>query len=486
MKRLYLYLIKNFIGPFILTFLISLFVLLMQFVWNYLDDLIGKGLQISIILELITYALIGLVPLALPLAILLASIMCFGNMGESFELIAIKASGISLLKLMQPLLIITILISVVAFYMANEVVPITNNKFSTLLHSVKNQRPALLLKPGVFSNEIDEYSIKIGSRSAQNSTLYDVIIYNHSQNNGNSSVTRADSGYITMSEDKKHVNLKLYDGNSYNEVANDQSATAPFRREKFSKEDVIIGVKDFDLKRPNSSKFGNYYKMLSNRQIDTIVSKMEEKYQHHIHALSTKINYNKALNTSIKEKHSEKINTTTDKTKFKPFTQQFNQQSIRTKISILSSAQKTAHKNQRILLQSETPLNNELVWINKHWIEWHKRYTFAIACLVFFLIGAPLGSIIQKGGFGLPVVTSILIFISYYLFSIIGQKVAQEGVWKVGLVLWTPTYIYLSIGLIITNQAVTDSSLLNKETYIRHFKKLFLRNKEKASTEIQY
>jgi lipopolysaccharide export system permease protein len=258
MKRLYSYLIERFIGPFLLTFFVCIFVLLMQFLWKYLDDLVGKGLETSIIVELMSYAALSLLPMALPLSVLMASIITFGNLGERFELLAIKASGVSLFKIMKPLMIFNIVVTGFAFFMANEVIPVTNAKFAALLWSVKEQRPEMIIKEGAFSNDIDGYSIKVNKVDQSNGALLDIMIYDHTQGKGNVSVTVADSGFLNISNDKQFMILTLFRGKSYTDEKTgdrDNKKTYPFRRERFDKEEVIINVKKFDLKRTDENYF---------------------------------------------------------------------------------------------------------------------------------------------------------------------------------------------------------------------------------------
>ncbi|MDA3927571.1 MAG: LptF/LptG family permease [Prolixibacteraceae bacterium] len=478
MKRLYSYLIRSFIGPFILTFLICIFVLLMQFLWKYLDDLIGKGLENSVIIELMSYAALSLVPLALPLAVLLASIMTFGNLGERFELLAIKASGVSLLTIMRPLIIFNIAITFLAFFLANEVIPVANSKFAALLWSVKKQRPEMIIKEGIFSNEIDDYSIKVSDRDKNTNALLDIMIYDHTQRKGNINVIVADSGYLNMSDDKNYMILTLYNGESYTETKpgdRNSKKTNPFRRENFEKEKLVINVQNFNLNRPNEKYFKNNYKMLNNRQIDTIATNLQEKYDSKEEIVTTSLMYNRRLNSEIKNSYypdSIKVDTLFAQLIPIQYDSVYNKLTKFQKKSVLNGAQRTAQQNLRIILQYESDLGNKLVWINKHWVEWHKKYTLSLACIIFFFIGAPLGAIIRKGGFGMPVVVSILLFISYYLISVIGEKVAREGVWKIDMVLWVPTVFYLLIGVLLTHQAVTDSWLLSTESYAKHARKI--------------
>ena len=473
MKKLNSYIIKSYVGPFVFTFFICVFILLMQFLWKYLDELVGKGLENKIIIELMSYASMSLVPMALPLAVLLASIMAFGNLGERLELLAIKSSGVSLLRIMKPLIYLNIIVTIFAFVLADYVIPVTNAKFAALLWSVREQRPEMIIKEGVFSNEIDGYSIKVSGRDPKTKALLNIMIYDHTERKGNVNVTLADSGYLNMSDDKQFMILKLYNGESYtDEKVGDRKGkeTNPFRREKFSHQELVISVKDFELKRLDEKYFKDNYKMLANKQLSYVADSLSKVRHEKEKAMAIGMKYNNLLEAQITNEYfGDSINT--DSVSATTYSLVFD--SLMTSImepnrkAILNSALQIAQQNQRTILQYQPDLYHRMIWINKHLIEWHKKYTFAIACILFFFIGAPLGAIIRKGGFGMPVVVSILLFISYYLFSMIGEKVSREGVWEIDIVMWIPTFFYLILGVLLTHQAVTDSLLLNKETYNR-------------------
>jgi lipopolysaccharide export system permease protein len=493
MKRLYSYLIERFIGPFLLTFFVCIFVLLMQFLWKYLDDLVGKGLETSIIIELMSYAALSLVPMALPLSVLMASIITFGNLGERFELLAIKASGVSLLKIMKPLIIFNIVVTGVAYFLANDVIPVTNTKFAALLWSVKEQRPEMIIKEGAFSNDIDGYSIKVNTVDKNNGALLGIMIYDHTQGKGNVSVTLADSGFLNISDDKQFMILTLFRGESYTDEKpgeRDLKKTYPFRRERFDMEEVIINVKDYDLKRTDENYFKDGYRMLKNYQLSHQVDSLENIYKERIKLASVGISYNSQLNENIQNcfrVDSLKL-LLVSKEKFQNvnFDSIYSRLSNEKKILIINKAALVAQANQRNILQFDTDLYNRLKYINRHIIEFHRKYTLSLACIIFFFIGAPLGAIIRKGGFGMPIVVSILLFISYYLVSMIGENMAREGVWTAGSSMWFSTFIYFIIGIFITHQAITDSLLLNKEMYNRLFSKLnFLRFLIPVKPEIQ-
>jgi len=285
MKRLYWYVLKTFLGPFIMTFFICVFILLMQFLWKYVDDLVGKGLDWNILAELLFYASFGLLPFAFPLSILLASIMSFGELGENYELVAMKSSGISLFRIMKPLVVVAVIITGVAFFFANYVLPHTNLRFTTLLFSIRNQRPELVLKEGVFTSEIDGYSIRIGSKDKRTNTLHDILIYDHTNNKANESITVADSGYLKMTEDKNYMVMTLYNGENFVEEEagpGSRTNTYPFRRDKFDKQVINVRVMNFDFQRRDENIYRNTYRMMNIDQLKFAEDSLLEDYQYRL------------------------------------------------------------------------------------------------------------------------------------------------------------------------------------------------------------
>ncbi len=272
MKKLHKLVIKSFIGPLILTFFFVVFILLMQFLWKYIDDLIGKGLEMSVISEFLIYTSASLVPLAMPLAVLLASLMTFGNLAENLELLAFKSSGISLIRIMAPVMVISATISIGAFMFANYVMPVTNLKMRSLLYDIQQQRPELTIKPGVFDNTLEGYSIRIGSRDSKTSLLKDILIFDHTKKQGNIRVTIADSGYMKMSADEKHLLLTLYNGRTYEEMQKLKQEkknvkSYPHQRDQFEHQEMIIEMTGFGLNRSDENLFRNAYSMLNIDQL---------------------------------------------------------------------------------------------------------------------------------------------------------------------------------------------------------------------------
>lgn len=500
MKRLYWYIIKSFLGPFFMTFFIVVFVLLMQFLWKYVDDLVGKGLDFSVLVEMLFYASFALLPYAFPLAMLLASIMTFGSLGENYELVAMKSSGISLYRIMKPLIAIAVFVTLTAFYFSNNILPNTNLRFTTLLWSVKQQRPELILQEGVFTNEMDGYSIKVGRKDKKNNMLYDLLIYDHTNNKSNESVTVADSGYLKITEDKKFMVMNLYNGVNYVEEPPDSrrdQKTYPYRRNKFEEQTIRVKVKNFDFNRRDESIFKNTYRMLNIRQLKLMEDTLNNDYYIRLQSYIVQINLNSAINTKLYNltvRHdSLKRNIKT----LKPdtlinFDEYIAGADSWIKAEIVGSALSSARNNMQNLNMFQGQLYENKKTINKYEMERHRKYTLSIAVIIFFFIGAPLGAIIRKGGLGMPVVVSILLFIAYYIVSMTGEKSAREDVWEMVGGMWFSSFIFLPIGIWLTFKAATDSAVMSAETYVkwvnkiggkRFFNKIANRNENSAGNQ---
>ena len=483
MKRLHLFIIKSYLGPLVLTFFISLFLLLMQFLWKYIDELIGKGLEWNVIAELLMYASATLVPMALPLAILLSSIMTFGNLGENYELVALKSAGISLLRIMFPLIIVSIFISVFAFYFSNNMMPYTNLKMRSLLYDVRNQRPELSLREGIFTNEIDGYSIRIGHKSKDKKMLYDLMIYDHTSGQGNKSVTFADSGEMKITGDN-FIIFTLFNGNSYNEMTENKpldKRTFPHRTDKFDKQTFVIELQGFGLNRTDENLFKNNYQMLNLKQLttaeDSLIKDANDRqrfFEQSLYSTNLFKRENKQPNaqgmliSKPDTANYEYLNTDS----------LFNNFDRTTQLKIVDLAQNYARSVVASITNGKEDLVQRSKWLNRHKIEWHRKFTLSFACLVLFFVGAPLGAIIRKGGLGMPVVISILLFILYYIIDISGQKFVKESFMPAYLGMWLSSAVLLPIGIFLTYKAANDSVILNIDTYIEFFKKFKRKSKK--------
>ena len=484
MKRLHLYILKSFVGPLFVTLIISLFVLLMQFLWVYLDELVGKGLDTGIIIEFLIYALAMLMPMALPLSMLLASIMTFGELGENNELLAMKAAGISLFRIMKPVIVLSVVISIGAFTFSNNVIPVSYKKLIALMSSIRQLRPEIVVKEGVFSNEIDGFSIKVGHKSKSNEMLYDIMIYDHRNDQGNLQVTVADSGTMKISKDKKYMILNLYSGGTHLEVEQENRTRSnyPSRTDKFDRQTIFIMLQGMELERKDESFFRNQFKALKNEQIvyfvDSLSKKIDIQRDEQVLSLSfpSPVSTNLALLT---RKDSTIRRADIHLKKYVDIDSIVTHTDPSRRLGIISGALGQARNNAQVVKQSAENLTSSVRSVNRFGIEWHKKYTYSIACLIFFFIGAPLGAIIRKGGLGMPLVVSVILFIFYWIISTTGEKFARESVSALWEGVWFSTFVFIPAGIFLTYKAVTDSAVFNIDVYTSFFRKLLFWKKIK-------
>lgn len=455
-----------------MTFFISLFILLMQFVWKYIDDLVGKGLEWYIIAKLLFLASATFVPLALPLAILLSSLMMFGNLGEHYELVAAKSAGISLIRIMRPLIIVSILISGLAFYFSNIVLPVANLKFLSLLFDVREKKLAFNIKEGVFYKGIEGYVIRVGKKDQDGNTIREVMIYDHTKHRGNTSVTLAEWGKMELTPDKRFLLFRLYNGTNYEERIDlrDASKTRPFQRTKFNEQYQSFDLSGFQLTRTDEKLFKSNYEMLNVTQllhsIDSIrKANLQDNtaFQKNLVKNFTNFSQNNLTKGVKSEKDTlQKKISGVILSNFKPTERQ----------SIIQSAKNAAVYMKENLMQNKENryIKNKL--LHKHEIVFHKKFTFSIACFLLFFIGAPFGAIIRKGGLGLPAVISTIFFVLFWILSFVGEKYAVEGVLPAYQGMWIAPSILLPIGIFLTYKASVDASLFDIDSWLSFFTKL--------------
>tara|TARA_B100000886_G_scaffold297482_1_gene225169 strand:- start:1512 stop:2888 length:1377 start_codon:yes stop_codon:yes gene_type:complete len=457
MKKLNLFIIKSFIGPFIFTFLIAVFLLLMQFLWKYIDDLVGKGLDLLTISKLLFYATARFVPIALPISVLLSSIMTFGNIAEKNELMAIKSAGISLKKCMKPLLIFIIIISVSSFLFSNYFMPFANLKAGSLLYDIRKQKPALNIKEGIFNNELSGYSIKIDKKLENGIDLKSVMIYDHTSGEGNDKVIIAEKGQMYLSENENYFIISLENGYSYYEMnINKKDEKRHLQRSKFKKDILRFDLSDFGMKRTSEELYRNHYAMMNNAQLSAAIDSIYSKS-------NTKLNL-------FKSNISNKIKFDYEKQKNNFKRKDYNVAHYKSKIynNAISSV-----KYLKSMLNNVISDQNYYQKIAiKHKVEWHRKWSLAIACIIFFLIGAPLGAIIRKGGFGMPVIVSVGFFITYHILSVTAEKMVKESEISVFVGMWIANLLLLPVGIILSYKANVDSKLLS----LSYIKKLFASN----------
>ena len=477
MKKLDLFILKTYLGPLVLTFFIALFILLMQFLWKYVDDLVGKGLEWYIIFKLLFYASSTFVPLALPLAILLSSLMMFGNMGEHYELVSIKAAGISLRRIMMPLVLVSFLISGIAFYFANTILPKANLKFLSLLYDVRSKKLAFNLKNGVFYDGIEGYVIRVGKKEKDGNTIRDVMIYDHTKHQGNVSLTTAKWGKMELSLDKKYLIFKLYDGMNYEERTDLRRhvVTRPFQRTKFREQHLLFDLSAFQLSRTDEALFKKNYEMQNVKSLLVSIDSMNNE------VLRQRETYHKSLQSNYTFfSHTDStltVSTDTLQEFQNAILLNFNRDDW---YSICQSANANSLSMKESIEMHERNLYGKSKLLHKHQIVMQKKFTFSIACFLLFFIGAPLGAIIRKGGLGMPAVVATLFFVLFWIVSFTGEKYTAEGVLPAWQGMWIAPLMLLPIGIFLTYKATIDATLFDVDSWLRFLQKI-LRIKTKQT-----
>jgi lipopolysaccharide export system permease protein len=469
MKKIYALVLKSYTGPLLATFFVSLFILLMQFLWQYIDDLVGKGLETYVIAELLFYASATFVPLALPLAILLSSLMTFGNLGEHYELVAMKSSGISLRTIMKPMIIMSLVISGFAFYFSNNVLPVANLKFRSLLYDVRKKKLAVNIKEGIFYNDLEDYIIRVGKKGKDGKSIYKVMIYNHTGKWGNTDVTVADSGYMESTPDGRYLIFTLYDGYNYQDKLDqkDSKKSHPFQRTFFKQEQRKFDLSAFELNRTNENLFKNNYQMLNISQLNYFIDSIGTSIRDR--RLNLAQNFARNYKAFLNYDSTYKVGSDTSIVRALDFPGKFTGEE---RVRITSSALTSARNMKKTLDYHLQSINSSKELLIKHEIVWHRKFTLSFACLVLFFIGAPLGAIIRKGGLGLPAVVSILFFILYHIISMIGEKSALKGAIAVPTGMWLSSVILLPLGFFLTIKATTDSPLMDMDIWNKVFMKM--------------
>ncbi|MEO8174353.1 MAG: LptF/LptG family permease [Sediminibacterium sp.] len=464
-KKLDILIIRSFIGPFIAAFAIATFVLTMQFFWLYIDDVVGKGLDLFIILKLIGLVTLFWVPMALPLALLFSSIMTFGSLGESFELVAIKAAGIPLLRFMRPLLIVSVLISGLAFLFANNIIPVTQLKLSALKYNIIVTKPAMDIKQGVFYDQIEGYVIKLGKKEKNDSIIHDVIIFE--KNNGlQDNMLMAETGLMRITQDKKALEFILKNGWRYEEKGQHGTTNTEFTRMGFKEYKKVFDLKGFGLNKSRDSAFYDP-KMLSIRQLNYAIDSLTNRDSFYLkrseREVSPYVRFSRYLDTGWAKVDTSKIR------KVKTF-DELVPDSLKPNLADAAISQLNSIKGNIGVLDIDYKEKTKTLLL--HEIEWHKKLTLSAACIVMFLIGAPLGSIIRKGGLGLPLVFAIIFFVTFHLFNTFGEKFVKSEQTSAFSGMWLSTFVLVPIAFFLTYKAMRDSQLFNQEFYYRSFKKL--------------
>lgn len=536
MKKLDRLILRSFLGPLLLTFVIAVFVLLMQFVWKYIDDMVGKGLPFNVLAELLFYAASTFVPMALPIAVLFASIMTMGSFGEKYELVAMKAGGISVRRIMMPLAMVALLLTGVAFYFANNVLPVAMLKYKMTLFDVTRKKPALNIKASEYYTDIEGYVIRANEKDPDNGMLRDIIIYDHTHRIDQSTVVTADSAIMQTSPDERYLILTLYDGHDYNEATDGNNYYArPFTRIGFHQQVMTFDLSSFAFDETNGDFFKGNYQMMNISQLKDNVARLEKNRDKHYadlqasmadrlktatmampmaaqketatplqtdtladaqddstltgtlqgkeerqleSAANSETPYAEILNgeapTLLPGHHTpgnlratQRHGIATDKPNYKAIPV-FSRQALaalspKDRQRVVSKARENMSASQNELRMYEDLLHSDDEFINRHYIEWQRKFTLSLACLVLFLVGAPFGSIVRKGGLGLPLVASVFFFVMYYVVGMIAEKsVRESAMGPEGM--WVSTLVMLPIGIVLTLVATSDGSLFARRS----------------------
>ncbi|MBO5472002.1 MAG: methionyl-tRNA formyltransferase [Bacteroidales bacterium] len=484
MKKLDQFILKSFVGPFFAILLVVVFILVMQFLWLYIDELVGKGLSLKVILEFLGWGSVTMLPLSLPLATLLASMMTLGTLGENNELLAIKAAGISLQRVMIPLGICCALISVGAFFISNDLIPVAYNKIYTLRDDIGKTKDEIKIPTGTFYNGIDGYILRVNERNDETGMMHGVMVYNHTGNKGNTSLTLADSALMKMSKDKSYLNFVLFNGSNYEETNEKKfrDTTLQFQKIDFSRQEMFIPLENYAFQKSDSSRFDDQVKSMNLKQLyhdqDSIgkLSLTAKNENYDAIRRSRTLIYNSQLDTAGKEGRSTNFNK--DVTQWR---------SIEMEITAVGKAKKAAEDMQMVLTSYSRERFQYTFKLRNIDIEILKKFALAIACFVFFFIGAPLGALIRKGGLGTPAIISVLFFVAYWVIDISGTKLARDGAVGPFHGVFFSSYVLLPTGLFLTWKAINDASIFNMDLIKSGFKKFISKIMGKArKTRIVY
>ena len=530
MKKLDRLILRSFLGPLVLTFAISVFVLLMQFLWKYIDDMVGKGLDFGVIAELLLYASATFVPMALPIAVLFASIMTMGNFGEKYELVAMKAGGISIRRVMMPMALVVLMLTGVAFVFANNVMPSAMLHYRMTLYDVTRKKPAVNIRPGEYYKDIEGYVIRVGAKSPDGCTLEDVVIYDHTRGLNESNVIVARKGVMQSTLDNRYLLFTLTDGYSYSEnTAGTNYRRRPLTTVRFERQTIAFDISSFAFSRSGEDLFKGSYQMMNITQLDAAVERLDSLLGNRIEeyhrgstanfkawaaycghpmaaqrvgeepvepvavldgnvvgnltrrvsmkrdevmdkvAKGVAVADNGVVDTAVAEDDSVAMLIASNrKATLKELLDGLDNQTRNRVLMRAKSQANTAHNDARSYAEMT---RGDTEYINRHKIEKQRKFTLSVACLLLFLIGAPFGSIVRKGGLGMPLVASVGFFVLYYVVGMISEKAVRESaLGPEGM--WVSSLVMLPIGIVLTLQATTDSALFDPPSWKRFFSRL--------------
>jgi lipopolysaccharide export system permease protein len=511
LKKLDQLMVMNFLPPFIVTFFIALFVLVMQTLWLYIDEIAGKGVGFFLMVELLGYMSVSMMPLALPIAVLISSVMVLGNFAEHYELSSFKSAGVSLIRVMIPIMVIGTFITAFSFFCSNNLIPVSNLKFRSRLYDIRKQKPALNLEEGLFNDDFKGYSIRIGEKSADNKEIRDVLIIDHSDSHKGTLVEiSADHGEMYVTQDDRYFVMKLYDGWQYQEgdVSEDGEGSYPFMRTHFNEWNKVFDLGEFQLERTDEQLFKSHHTMLTAGQLVLSIDSLDVTVQDRLDQLavanfryyspyaiedqsdveeeageSEEVAPEKDTETSAKdttkkasilpkvpEAQKKKVPQAVNryKDRQKPLEQDLEGDwreegsllySFPTgfRKELISNAERYARTISSQLTNANKSLNRKREIRVKHIFELHNKFSMALACFIFLFIGAPMGAIVRKGGFGYPILISIGFFMLYMVLTIFSKNIAERFVIEATLAAWLPCLVLFPLGLILTFRAMNDS-----------------------------
>ncbi|MEM9918240.1 MAG: LptF/LptG family permease [Bacteroidota bacterium] len=529
MKTIDKLLIKSFVPPFIVTFFIALFVLIMQFLWTYIDDIVGKGVSFFMLMELLSYLSISLVPTALPIAILISSVMVMGNLAERYELASFKSAGVPLLRVMQPLMYVTLSISFLSFVTSNNIIPVSNLQFKSRLYDIRKQKPALALETGVFNDDFRNLIIHIGAKGKDNRSIEDILIYDHNNyNRGKATMILAKKGEMYTTHDRRFFVMNLLEGTQYQETqqtVKGKDKTYPFVRTSFSEWTKVFDLSEFEINETNKELFKSHYSMLSSSQLRSAIDSIERKIDKRYESMSEQVGKYfrafktvKIVDTTLLDKAPELPGDSIEITsnlleskkiqqlqKSKPKKQSGKKAvtlqnlqneldkplaeypsllktlKIKDQTRFLNRAKSSARSIHGQADTANSTINREEESKVKHVFELNIKKSMALACFIFLFIGAPMGAIVRKGGFGYPILIAIIFFMLYIVLNIFCKKLAESFVLPAIVAAWMPCIVLFPIGMILTYRAMNDSKVVNIDRYVQFFIRIFNRRKVKTS-----
>ena len=475
-KTLHIYLVKKYIPPFLATLFIAMFIFFMIFIFTYIDEIAGKGIDNITLAKMFGYIFITNLPPSMPLAVLLSSIMTFGNLGENYELAAMKSAGLSLLTIMRPLLIFIFGLAFCCFLFSNYTLPYIQLKATRLLYDVRSSKPAISIKESVFYNEIKGYSIRIGRKDNDGVGVHNVLIYDHTAERGNTTQMYAKDGEISMSADKKFLNIKLFNGTHYEQPMKDahEERTRPNMIMHFKEQEIKIDLSKIKMQKSDEALWKNNAQMMDLRLLsqysDTAIKYRMQTYTETYKQFTNAYYFQKSLgqikrNDSLKMKQRITINN------------YLNKLPAAARKTLIDGALNLARSADSFLTRKVEEETNQVKDEARLSVEWHKKFTIACTCIILFFVGAPLGAIVRKGGFGMPVVISIFMFIVYHVISITFEKMVLQTQLNGVIGMWAGAVVFLPIGCWLSLKAAKDSPLFDAALYSDFFKKVFKKKK---------